>query len=210
MHIQVHIELKLWLGVWYGCQESMQIWRQKLSNVQPVKLTGSHLQKHHCTLGSGHPSLHVDFTGPFLGRTALILVDAHSKWLEVIQVSTPSSQQAIKAPRHIFSTHGLPEVLVSDNGSAFTSMDFATFVKSRHIRCAPYHPANGQAERVVQTFKEAMKKMVTGRDLDTHLSRFLFQYRLIPHLTTGHFPAELMFGCKPRSHLDFLFLDVGL
>ena len=102
-----------------------------------------------------------------MGRTFLILVDAHSKWLEVVPVSTPSSQQAIKALRHIFSTHGLPEVLVADNGSAFTSMDFATFVKRngfRHIRCAPYHPAsniNGLAERAVQTFKEAMKKMVT-------------------------------------------------
>ena len=87
-----------------------------------------------------------------MGRTFLILVDAHSKWLEV-PVSTPSSQQAIKALRHIFSTHGLPEVLVTDNGSALTSMDFATFVIRngfRHIRCAPYHPAsNGLAERAV-------------------------------------------------------------
>ena len=158
--------------------------------------------------------LHVDFAGPFMGRTFLILVDAHSKWLEVVPVSTPSSQQAIKALRHIFSTHGLPEVLVTDNGSAFTSMDFATFVKRngfRHIRCAPYHPAsNGLAERAVQTFKEAMKKMVTGGDLDTHLSRFLFQYRLTPHSTTGHSPAELLFGRKPRSHLDFLFPEVGV
>ena len=109
---------------------------------------------------------HVDFAVPFMGTTFLIQVDAHSKWLEVVPVSTPSSQQAIKALRHIFSTHGLPEVLVTDNGSAFTSMDFATFVKRngfRHVRCAPYHPAsNGLAKWAVQTFKETMKKMVTG------------------------------------------------
>ena len=71
---------------------------------------------------------------------------------------TPSSHQAIKALRHIFSTHGLPEVLVTDNGSTFTSMDFATFVKRngfRHTRCAPYHPAsNGLAERAVQTSRK--------------------------------------------------------
>ena len=28
--------------------------------------------------------LHVDFAGPFLGRTFLIVVDAHSKWPKVI------------------------------------------------------------------------------------------------------------------------------
>ena len=93
-------------------------------------------------------------------------------------------------------------------------MDFATFVKRngfRHIRCAPYHPAsNGLAEQAVQTFNEAMKKMVTGGDLDTHLSRFLFQYKLTPHSITGHSQAELLFGRKPRSHLDFLFPEVGV
>ena len=47
--------------------------------------------------------LHADCAGPFLGRTFLILVDAHSKWLEVVSVSTPSSQQAFKALRHIFN-----------------------------------------------------------------------------------------------------------
>ena len=53
-----------------------------------------------------------------------------------------------------------------------------------------------------------MKKMVTGGDLDTHLSRFLFQYS--PHSTTGHSPAELLFSRKPRSRLDFLFPEVGV
>ena len=37
------------------------------------------------------------------------------------------------------------------------------------------------------------------------LARFLFQYRLTPHSTTGQSPAELLLGRKPRSHLDFLF-----
>ena len=46
--------------------------------------------------------------------------------------------------------------------------------------------------------------------MDTHLSRFLFQYRLTPHSNTGHSPAELLFGRKPRSHLDFLFPEVGV
>ena len=122
--------------------------------------------------------LHIDFAGPFLGRTFLIVVDAHSKWLEVTPVSSTSSQQVVRVLRNLFSTHGLPDVIVSDNGTAFTSVEFETFMKRngiRHVRCAPYHPSsNGLAERAVQTFKEAMKK--TKGDIDVRIARFLFQY----------------------------------
>ena len=111
----------------------------------------------------------------------------------------------------MFSTHGLPQILVSDNGAAFTSSEFQTFVTRngfKHVRSAPYHPAtNGLAERAVQTVKEALKK--TLGDIDTRLSRFLFQYRLTPYSTTGQSPAKLLLGRTPRSHLDFLFPDVA-
>ena len=66
------------------------------------------------------------------------------------------SQQVVRVLRNLFSTHGLPDVIVSDNGTAFTSVEFETFMKRngiRHARCAPYHPSsNGLAERAVQTF----------------------------------------------------------
>lgn len=151
--------------------------------------------------------VHVDFFGPFSGKHFFILVDAHSKWIDVAVVPAPSSRHAIQVLRHIFSTHGLPEILVSDNGSAFTSAEFQLFVQRNgfhHIKSAPYHPAtNGLAERAVQTVKSGLKK--TSGDMDTRLSRLLFQYRLTPHSTTGQSPAELLLKRKPRSHLDFLF-----
>ena len=57
----------------------------------------------------------------------------------------------------MFATHGLPETVVSDNGTAFTSAEFRTFLKKngiKQITFAPYHPAtNGLAERAVQTQK---------------------------------------------------------
>ena len=122
-------------------------------------------------------------------------------------VPSTSSQATIKALCPIFATHGLPEIIVSDNGSAFTSEEFQKFIKQngiRHLRSAPYHPAsNGLAERAVQTFKNAMKKATTS-DVETHLSRFLFQYRITPHTTTGVSPAELLMGRQPRSHLDLM------
>ena len=97
----------------------------------------------------------------------------------------------------------MPEILISDNGPAFTSIVFKEN-GIRHITTAPYHPAgNRLAERAVQTFKQALKKEPT-KDLDTQLSKFLFCYRMTPHATTGIPPAELLMQRKPRSRLDLL------
>ena len=154
----------------------------------------------------------LDHAGPFLGKNFLVIVDAHSKWLEVIPASTLTSQTTIATLRGIFATHGLPEMLVSDNGPSFVSSEFQEFMQKngiRHVKCAPYHPAsNGLAEGAVQTFKEGLKKVTQG-DIQTRLARFLFQYRITPHTTTGIAPAELMLGRRPRSHLDLLHPMLG-
>ena len=55
----------------------------------------------------------------------------------------------------------------------------------------------------MQMFKNAMKKITSG-DIDTRIARFLFQYRITPHSTTGISPAELLQGRRLRSHLDLL------
>ena len=102
-----------------------------------------------------------------------------------------------------------PEVVVTDNGTCFTSSEFQEFTQRnniRHVWTAPYHPSsNGLAERAVQTFKLGMKKQSTG-SLQTKLSCFLFHYRLTPNTTTGIAPAELLLNRRPRSHLDFMAL----
>ena len=105
--------------------------------------------------------IHVDFAGPFLGTSFLIVVDAHSKWPEVIEMSSTTAAKTIQVMRHLFSQYGLPQQLVSDNGPQFVSEEFGLFLKQngvKHIKTAPYHPSsNGLAERFVRTFKEAMK-----------------------------------------------------
>ena len=40
--------------------------------------------------------LHVDFAGPFLGKTFIVLVDTHSKWPEITTVPSTSSKHAIE------------------------------------------------------------------------------------------------------------------
>ncbi len=151
--------------------------------------------------------LHADFAGPFLGQMFLVVIDAYSKWLEVVPMSTATSFTTIEKLRTIFATHGLPRIFVTDNGTQFTSTEFQAFMKSngiKHICSSPYHPStNGLAERAVQSFKENMKRRSNGT-IAEKLSQFLLWYRLTPHSTTGVPPAELLLGRRPRSKLDLL------
>ena len=56
--------------------------------------------------------LHIDYVGPFHNKMFLIVIDAHSKWLEVIPASASTSQLIIDKLHQIFATHGLPELCV--------------------------------------------------------------------------------------------------
>ena len=58
----------------------------------------------------------------------LILIDSYTKWLEVHIIPSTSSEATIQVLHSIFATHGCPEQLVSENGSAFVSSDFKSFL----------------------------------------------------------------------------------
>ena len=151
--------------------------------------------------------IHMDFAGPYHGKMFLIVVDAYSKWLEVAMMAEATSRATVNKLRQIFSTHGLPQVSVSDNGPAFIGDELKSFMKRNGIKqvySAPYHPAsNGQAERMVRTFKESLATMKQG-DLQIKLDRLLYKYRITPHSTTGKTPAELMFNREIRTPFHLL------
>ena len=67
-------------------------------------------------------------------RTFLIIVDTHSKWLEVLK-SKIISQATINLLHHVFTTHGHPNIIVSDNSPAFISEQFAAFIVRNEICC---------------------------------------------------------------------------
>ena len=121
--------------------------------------------------------VHVDFAGPFLGSMFLLLVDARSKWPEVVPMQSTTATKTVECLRTIFARHGLPEQLVSDNGPQFVSEQFQDFLQGngiQHIRSAPYHPStNGLVERFVHTFKHAMRASETSLSLNERLQRFL-------------------------------------
>ena len=58
----------------------------------------------------------------------LIIVDAHSRWPEVIEMKTITAISTIQELRRLFSAYGLPLQVVSDNGPQFISTEFKTFM----------------------------------------------------------------------------------
>ena len=156
--------------------------------------------------------VHVDFAGPFQGTMLFVLVDAHSKWPEVYQMSSTTADKTIDVLRKIFAAYGLPAQLVSDNGPQFVSTEFSNFMKQngvRHIRCAPYHLAsNSLAECFVQSVKQALRaSAMDGQTLSQRLSSFLLTYRSTPHATTGVAPCTLFLQRQIRTRLDLLRPD---
>ena len=140
--------------------------------------------------------VHLDFAGPFQGMSFLEAVDARSKWPEAFPMVSTTASETIEVLRNLFSSYGLPEEIVSDNGPQFTAEEVSRFTRVsgvRHIRVAPYHPAsNGLAERFVQSFKSAMKASKNSDLTLTHrLANFLLTYRSTPHATTGVSPSSL-------------------
>ena len=68
--------------------------------------------------------VHLDFAGPFLGKSFLLAVDVHSKWGEVWEINSTTSSRTIQVLRQLFAAYGLPQQLVTDNGPQFTSDEF--------------------------------------------------------------------------------------
>ncbi|XP_052756183.1 uncharacterized protein K02A2.6-like [Galleria mellonella] len=155
--------------------------------------------------------IHIDYAGPFFDQYFLIVVDAYTKWLEVIPTTSITTTATIKILKNLFTTFGLPITIVSDNGRQFRSEEMMTFLKENGIQSkftAPFHPStNGQAERYVQTFKNKIKSMIHEKGtLMEKLSRFLMMYRKTPNNTTGLSPAEMMFK-REGDRVQIRFYD---
>ena len=113
--------------------------------------------------------IHLDFVGPFLDKMFLILYDSYSRWIEAYPMSNITSEAGINNLRHSIATHWLLYIIVTDNGTSFTSNDFKKFnaIGIKHVTSAPYHPSsNGPTERAVQTFKSSIKKVCENGNSD--------------------------------------------
>ena len=152
--------------------------------------------------------VHVDFCEKD-GKHFLLLVDAHSKWPEIVHMKSTNAEATCDVLRDLFARFGLVEQIVSDNGPPFQSETFSVFCKNngiKHVRVSSYHPAsNGAVERLVQSFKNYLKSSRKDNlSVSQLIARFLLTYRNTEHATTNVSPAQLFLGRELRTRLSLL------
>ena len=91
----------------------------------------------------------------------LLTVDTYSDFFELDLLPDILAATIVMKSGVQFSRHGIPEVLLSDNGPQFISAEFSSFCESYHIdhwNSSPYWPqGNGKAEAAVKVAKSAEK-----------------------------------------------------
>ena len=128
------------------------------------------------------------------------VVDYFSRFIEVSKLSSTSSEAVIEHLKSIFSRHGIPETVISDNGPQYSAAIFGAFAIQygfTHTTSSPRYPqANGAAERAVRTVKELLVK-----NKDPYLA--MLAYRSTP-LENGYSPAELLMGRQIRTTIPVI------
>ena len=136
------------------------------------------------------------------GKNYLTVVDYYSDFVEVSELEDTTSRAVIQVLKEQFSRHGIPDTVVSDNGSQYSSQEFHEFSLSwefNHVTSSPHYPkSNGKAESSVKTVKQLFKK--ADRDgKDPWLS--LLDYRNTPTEGIGDSPAQRLMSRRTRTLL---------
>lgn len=135
----------------------------------------------------------IDFVGPLPKsvkgfRHFFIAQDKLTKWCEIKGMNTPTAT-GVKTmlKTQIFSKFGWPKVIISDNGSQFTSKKFKEFLKENrvHHQYTPkYSPQCNPVERtnrVIKTMIAAFTKDKSHKKWDEFLPELQFAYNTSMH-----------------------------
>jgi hypothetical protein len=155
----------------------------------------------------------VDLAGPILPKSAqgntyiMVAIEHFSKHVEAVPI--PSKDSAVVAHAfltHVLARYGSPAEVLTDQGNefqgAFQQLLEQCFID--HRTTSAYNPqADGLAERAVQTFKQALRKMAQRRqpkaraNWEEDLQYALLGYRCSEHSRTGYSPYFMLHGVQP-------------
>ncbi|XP_013196514.1 uncharacterized protein K02A2.6-like [Amyelois transitella] len=131
----------------------------------------------------------------------LILVDYFSNYIEVCPLLNITSKTVITAMKDQFARHGIPQELITDNGPAYASKEFATFSKQwgfKHVTSSPKYPvSNGRSEKAVHIVKNMLTKSLSSGS-DFYLG--LLNLRTTPRDGISS-PSQLLMGRRLNSRL---------
>ena len=158
----------------------------------------------------------VDIVGPIHpvtdkgNRYILTLVDYATRYPEAIPLKTIETERVAEALLDIFSRVGIPQEMLSDMGTQFTSSlmkEVSRLISVKQITTTPYHPmTNGMVERFNGTLKQMLKRMCSDRpkDWDKYINAVLFAYREVPQESLGFSPFEIVYGISVRGPMAIL------
>ena len=158
----------------------------------------------------------IDLVGPITPvsdrghRYILTCVDFTTRYPEAVALKNIDTQTVAEALLGIFSRVGIPDEILSDQGTQFMSdlmKEVMRLLSVKQLHSTPYHAqTNGLVERFNGTLKSMLKKLMTDRpsDWDRYLPAVLFAYREIPQSSTGFSPFELLYGRQPKGPSQLL------
>jgi transposase InsO family protein len=153
----------------------------------------------------------LDIVGPLrkapVGYTHLLVaIDKFSKWVEVRPISNLRTEQVVAFFTDIIHRFGVPNSIITDNGSQFTGRKFLEFCDKHHIRvdwAAVTHPqTNGQVERANGMILQGLKPRIFdrlnmfGRKWLQELPVVAWSLRTTPSKATGFSPFFLVYGAE--------------
>ena len=175
---------------------------RKPNNPEPLRMTD---------MPSGPwQKVHLDFYGPLpFGKPLLVCIDCYSRYPEVEIMRSTKAASVTPRLDKIFSVHGLPHQVISDNGPPFNSTEFARYMDMLGIQFDPPTPkwpqGNAEVDRFMQPLGKAIQTAhVENKVWQQELYRFLLQYRSTPRSTTQVPPAEILFNHTVRGKLPIL------
>lgn len=142
---------------------------------------------------------------PELGQ---LLTTNSLKYPEAVPLRSIDAETIAEEFMVIFSRVGIPQEILTDQGSNFQSQLLRELYRLPHIdglRTSLYHPqTDGLVERFNQTLKNMLRKAASqdGKDWDCLIPFLLFAYREVPHECTEFSPFELLYGrdvCGPLT-----------
>jgi transposase InsO family protein len=122
----------------------------------------------------------------------LVAMDKFTKWIEYKLIASLNSAKAVEFIQDIIFRFGIPNSIITDLGSNFTSSEFFDFCEQRSIQikyASVAHPrANGQVERANGMILEALRKKVFELCMETPPSSWSMVRRqcYLPTSGLGH------------------------
>jgi transposase InsO family protein len=136
----------------------------------------------------------------------LVAIDKFTKWIEAKPITTIDSKEAVKFFLDIVYRFGVPNSIITNNGTNFTGHYFQEFAEWYGIRidwASIGHPrTNGQVEKANDLILQGLKphifdmlKKFTGRWVE-ELPAVLWSLRTTPNRSTRLMPFFLTYGSE--------------